>query len=112
MLLNIGLIRGEGEAIPPEAALYAVRLLGRVEPIRWAVHRSDTEPTLIVDVPPMPRLSISAIARWLGQDAIAVSYGGASGDLIGPNAEAWGAFDPTFFLNLDGSRLDTAREAA
>ncbi len=56
--------------------------------------------------------TIYDLALLLNQDAIAVylpDFG--HGALIGPRAEAWGNFNPEFFLLPDGSRL-SARQAA
>ena len=49
--------------------------------------------------------SIYALAVNLRQDCIAVYHGGGRGELIGPNAEKWGAFNPAYFLNRSGKSL-------
>ena len=48
--------------------------------------------------------SIYALAVNLRQDCIASWHDGL-GNLIGPNSEKWGAFNPAFFLSLAGKPL-------
>lgn len=108
--LNIGLNSSKG-AIKPAKALLAVQLNNLVV-VNSAVHTSDTEPTLVVQVETLhknPRWFLTSIERLaveLHQDCIAVyrpELGG--GALIGPKAAEWGAFDPKQFIQLDGTRL-------
>lgn len=74
---------------------------------------SDTEPTFAARVTYLHdgqsfMSALHRVARDLGQDAIAVwSPYRQRGALFGPNAKAWGPFDATRFLLLDGSRLST-----
>ena len=101
--LNVGLASPSG-LIPVERALAALRVVAGWSPRRWALAQSDTEPTLIAEGPTLGASQAYAVADALKQDAIAV-WDGREGDLIGPAAAAWGEFDPSFFLTLDGSRL-------
>ena len=70
---------------------------------------SDTEPTLVVlahDDAPGQDNRIDQLSRALRQDCIAVYYPeDKSGAVIGPNAAAWGEFNPKFFFTLSGQRL-------
>ena len=103
--LNIGLAVNGGGSIAPEQALAAIRVIGGEHPVRWAVKHSDTEPTLIAETRrPLNTAAAYEVAKFLKQDAIA-QWDGRDGELVGPNAAAWGTFNPAFFLTLDGSRL-------
>lgn len=105
--INIGLARRGGALLRVEQALAALRTIGGIVPDRWAVRPSDTEPTLVAETRrPLYASAAYEVAKALGQDAIA-QWDGAEGQLYGPNAQAWGLFNPAFFLTLDGSRLDT-----
>lgn len=74
---------------------------------------SDTELTCIACVSVNPDLRfdnlenrIHALARLLGQECIAAWVPFSQrGFLIGPNAKAWGEFNPAFFILPDGTRL-------
>lgn len=70
--------------------------------------RSNTEETVVV------KLSVSSgaenrirqelfeLAVWLEQDCIAVyNATGWSGELVGPNAAAWGEFNPDYFIRFN-----------
>lgn len=104
-LVNIGLHANGGGKVRPSEALAALRAVGGAQPIRAEIQHSDTEPTLVVEIArPLYASSAFAVADALRQDAIA-QWDGRDGQLYGPNASAWGAFNPAFFLNLDGSRL-------
>jgi len=126
-LFNVGLIEsatiGNAGAIPAFKALSAVRraldfVLPDAAIVGHRLHQSDTEPTLVVEVDTdIPRLgAVSAAADLLAvelkQEAIAVaplSADGVSwGVLRGPMAERWGAFNPAYFLLLDGKRAAPA----
>ena len=124
-LLNIGLLEStlisDGRSIPAEVALETVRRTvsamfyfgGHVT--AHAVHDSDSEPTLIVEVTTTDpfhnrvRMLADALCSQLRQEAIAIAELNADGcikwgDLRGPMADRWGSFNPEFFLLLDGSR--------
>jgi hypothetical protein len=104
-LVNIGLAGRNGQRIAPRIALATLAVIAGVAPIAATVQQSDSEPTLVAELrQPLTATAAYAVAQHLGQDAIAV-FDGRDGSLIGPNAAAWGPFDPSFFLNLDGSRL-------
>lgn len=104
-VLNIGL---NSATMSQDATLSVARTLLGQRARRTAVHTSDTEPTLVVelygDITPG---AVYSLASVLGQEAIA--YYNAEigfGLLIGPQAEKWGAFDPTQFLTFSGERLE------
>jgi hypothetical protein len=104
-LINIGLACHNGGKVNPEHALAVLRTVGGVSPLRSAVRVSDTEPTLVVEARGAPTATAAyEVSKRLHQDAIAV-FDGREGHLYGPNAAAWGDFNPAFFVNLDGSRL-------
>lgn len=72
------------------------------------VHESDTETTTVIRTPDWDSHAVYTLAQVLGQDCIACWHplrDGQPGELIGPNASAWGAFDPDFFLLPEGHRL-------
>lgn len=55
---------------------------------------------------------VDRIARELEQDCIALRYDGtALGELIGPRAKEWGAFDPAYFIGIEQA-ADATAEAA
>lgn len=113
--LNIGL-NVEGSDNTPEQraarADYALRFLGRdcitqnILGTRRA--QSATEDTLIVVLQVSSgaearlRDVINTLAGALLQDCIAVYNATSwSGELVGPNAAAWGEFNPDFFLRYE-----------
>lgn len=70
--------------------------------------RSDTEETVVATVNHPG--DVYACANWLAQrldqDCVAIlDNETGEGRLIGPKAAEWGAFDPTQFILLDGTRL-------
>lgn len=96
--INLGLRRGAaGAAIPKARALRALRKAG-VEVLRYRLAQG-TEPTLVALVRHAPSWRLMAVARELGQMAIAVCAHG-QGALIGPHAGEWGHFVPEFFVPL------------
>jgi hypothetical protein len=102
--VNIGLKVGETDSITPEEALAALKSNG-VTPLQSAVHVSDTEPTLVATLSrPLTDSEAYNVALDTRQQAIA-QFAGGEGQLHGPEAAAWGAFNPQFFLTLDGKRL-------
>jgi sugar phosphate isomerase/epimerase len=121
VILNIGLdgvpVNGEtytnGKRNPQDveqlmAALQAARSFG-FEVRDAALRLSASEPTAVLSCSTAMTAVAArahALAQHLNQDCIAV-YDPARqhGELIGPNAEKWGAFNPAFFLQLDGTRL-------
>lgn len=103
-LVNIGL-DAKGERLNPRNALAALAVIAGVAATDATIQQSDSEPTLVAELPvPLNATAAYEVARFLKQDAIAV-WDGRDGHLYGPNATAWGPFDPSFFLTLDGSRL-------
>ena len=108
--LNIGLEVANGDnsmkARSARAVVASVALAG------WATfdrrYYSDTEDTLVMvcHVPSEDTAlfneTIFALAQATQQDCIAVYYAtGWAGELIGPNAAAWGAFNPDFFIRYE-----------
>lgn len=109
--LNIGLAIGDNGAQNTVAhTLQALHAVGfTLEAMR--VVTSDTERTVVAQCPcpwgPGDLGVASALSRMsvlLGQDCIA-SHDGVRGALHGPQAAAWGPFNPEFFFNLDGNRM-------
>lgn len=108
-ILNIGMAREGMIDLQPIDVLQFLVNSGEARVHKFAVHQSDTETTLVVELDALPERRLFAIAKFLSQEAIAVldSFcGRLNGRLIGPNAQAWGKFDPKRFLQLDGSRLE------
>jgi hypothetical protein len=115
LILNIGLNVGTERKHTEEsvkAALSAAgltRFTGRRIP-DLAVFDSDTEPTVVVTIggslsEPFTK-AIHRVSVALEQEAIAVySPSTQTGAVVGPKAEAWGAFNPSFFIMPDGTRL-------
>jgi hypothetical protein len=113
-ILNIGLARNDGAPNNTVAqVLQGMQYTGLVY-CTGQLLQSDTEPTLVVEVENTSGEDVSytvgQLAEMLGQDCIAVCElpaGPGCGLLAGPNADAWGEFNPEFFLLLDGSRLSS-----
>lgn len=110
-LLNVGLHVNGRPALSSLQVLRALRWIG-VEPLRGAIHESDTEPTFVVEVDrPLHQAALDALANALQQEAVA-QWSDGHGRLAGPKAALWGPFDPAFFLTLDGKRLENRALAA
>jgi hypothetical protein len=125
--LNIGLLTSESSGKRPldvRHVLDVVASHGFTNLVtRHAVHASNTEPTLVVELVSRVDLDIvlHAVARlsdYLEQDCIALLVvaedGTTSGHLVGDRAEAWSPFSPAYFLTLDGRTLaeENARDAS
>lgn len=114
LILNIGRRVERTGAILPVDTVFAA-LKGQELTVLSSSHvDSDTEPTLVVEVASWADYGVDAaqadavyrVAIWLEQDCIAAhDAGSGTGLLIGPNAHAWGDFNPDFFIGLDGRRL-------
>lgn len=117
VLLNIGLARkGKGNLTIRE--VYHALAAQDISVMQSAVHQSNTEltfvcravlPVAVDDRHPFAAGDLSAVLRAAGrleQDCIAVwDPEVAEGTLVGPRAAAWGTFNPSFFLKLDGKAL-------
>jgi hypothetical protein len=97
-VVNIGLAVNDGSMLTVEEAVEALKAQG-VEVRTQEVRQSGTEPTLVARLSraltPNEAFEISKVLR---QDAIAIRTG-EIGALHGPAAEAWGPFNPDFFLD-------------
>ena len=68
----------------------------------------------------LARAVVFTVAERLQQDCIAVLYvgedgftgDGETGELIGPRAAEWGAFDPQYFVRFEAVADATEKEAA
>lgn len=115
-ILNIGLARSTHESVPRQPSGLAVGnvldvlIAAQLNPTAWRVADSATEATLIVRVQMNDddwfntttealQDALQDVCRLLDQDAIAGTVKGV-GFLTGPRAEAWGEFNPAFFLPL------------
>lgn len=109
--LNIGLAVEGHRDNEPDHVVGSVRTAfpGMLRGYRVAM--SDTERTLVLRLE-LDRESsehtydfagrIYKLACLWGQDCIAVKFAGIpSGDLIGPNAKAWGKYNPAFFIDYE-----------
>ena len=111
-ILNIGLDSKTRADLTVRGALDTLTFLGLV-PTRYDVHQSNTERTVVVTVHTAelpagvaPSVAIFKASEALGQECIAAYNPTArAGRLIGPQAAAWGAFNPEFFILPDGTRL-------
>lgn len=113
VILNVGLRNAaDTRDISVSEAIYRLRR-GDVGFLEAVVLQSDTERTLVIrGVTDSSLFGVRDCAVDLEQDCIAVwNITDQCGELIGPNAEAWGRFDPSRFFCLDGERLDSALEA-
>lgn len=105
--INIGLLTNTGLAISAtNAGRRLCEFLPQLVVGNLDVRESSTERTLIVEGT-IEHISfadlegaIYVLAGLLWQDAIAFRIDGKHGYLVGPNAEAWGDFDPAEFLTI------------
>lgn len=105
VVLNIGMVASsDGVTLRFGDIIADARMLGiRVHLAQ--VFPSDSEPTVVM-VAELPHDSAAHdLALVLDQDCIAVYDYANGGRLIGPRADAWGEFNPAFFILPDGSRL-------
>lgn len=112
VILNIGLESKTRNDLTVRGVLDTLLFLGLV-PVGYEIHQSDSERTVVatvhtnelpIDV--APSQAVFKAAEALGQEAIAAYIPARRvGRLIGPNAAAWGAFNPEFFIMPDGTRL-------
>lgn len=115
LVLNIGRRVDSTGAILPASSVYAALEALHLTVLSSVHVQSDTEPTLVVEVESWSdgigvdaaqAAMIGALAEDLGQDCIATwDPSEGRGLLLGPRADAWGSFDPSFFVGLDGHRL-------
>lgn len=108
--INVGLNIGDGQTkLDPVDVVAALRALG-VDVARSDVRQSATEPTLVADLSrALTPEEAYALSEQLQQDAIAQRTG-EEGGLFGPKAEAWGEFNPDFFLELDDNGRGSSSE--
>lgn len=110
-LINIGTDRSGQSAISPATVVAEINRRPGLSLWDYAVHESDTELTVVARVSHLGMFTdvnreFFRLARSLGQDCVAVLHEDTGlGALHGPNAAAWGDFNPEFFLQLDGTRL-------
>lgn len=105
VLVNVGLARPDGGQNTEAQVLASLKASG-ADVLEHAVHASDTEQTVVAKlVTPLTPEAAEALSRELGQEAI-VQIAPTGGALYGPEAAKWGAFNPKFFLTLDGKRLN------
>jgi len=132
--LNVGLhVSVTGEYIKPSLALAVVESILTPVIIKSRVQQSSTEPTLIAKVKmegygltlASVHAAIYKVAAMLGQDCIAVldcdpvehaprydRSHNLKGWLIGPRAEAWGEFNPEYFILFDQAQKQGASHYA
>jgi hypothetical protein len=103
ILLNIGLNTNNGTIDGIDA--FAAVDVDMTTALDIAVHQSNTEPTAVIRIAKaLTKAQIETLCEKLGQEAIA-QHDGETGVLYGPQAEKWGAFNPEFFLMMDGTTL-------
>lgn len=115
IILNVGLLQRDQRT--PIADHHALRLVedeAAITVLDAGTRHVDAEPTLVIECSfntavESIQTACDRIARELGQDCLAVWFPArCRGRLIGPGAVAWGAFNPEFFILLDGTRLSAA----
>ena len=105
LILNIGLRRSDnGDLLSYLLVEQSLRDTG-LDVRDFKLFQSDSEPTAVVVIKDQD-LVCYEIALLFKQEAVAVynpQY--KIGVLEGPKADAWGPFNPQFFLMPDGRRL-------
>lgn len=113
LILNIGLRRSDnGELLNYLSVEQSLRDTG-LDVRDFKLFQSDSEPTAVVVVKigatgrtGVGRTVENNVAPPLKQEAIAVYVPDLKyGMLLGPKANAWGSFNPQYFLMPDGRRL-------
>ena len=107
-VVNIGLDIPGGGRLAPEEALAALQRFG-IKPVRATLAQSDTEPTLVVELPrSLAPDEAHQVSAMLQQEAIAQVDELGRGDLYGPGADKWRPFSGDYFIDGDGRRLTQA----
>lgn len=112
-LVNIGLITSADTGKRPVCVMQALAVLAPFGIVETAVHASDTEPTLVALVREAPNaVGLEYMSAALQQDCVAsFDFIDGEGLLAGPKADAWGPFNPAYFLTLSGDRMAQAAAA-
>ena len=99
LTLNIGLDRNDGGKNKLHRTILVVS--NRFNIIDSKLAQSATEETLVLLVEFTPHFVelLHEICGLLKQDCIACVYPNGA-ELIGPNAQKWGKFNPDFFINF------------
>lgn len=117
VLLNVGLRIGIGDHI--NSVHHTLGTIERIVGFPWAYayvpgQYDGGEPTVVAalrrdrdfGVSPEMIRAVSLASSLLGQECIALwDPSEGRGQLIGPDADKWGAFDPARFFSLDGRTL-------
>lgn len=122
IILNIGRAVPATGAILPASAVYAALEARGLEVLSSVHMQSDSEPTIVAEVESWTdglgfdaaqARAIADLSADLGQDCIAAyDLSEGRGLLLGPRADAWGDFNPAFFILPDGHRLSTEEQPA
>jgi len=82
----------------------ALEQLGEILSINQ--HQSDSEPTIVAVIDSVGDIAsaVEQLCVTLQQDAIPYVQEG-HGNMVGPKAEAWGPFNPEYYITPDGTRL-------
>ena len=110
-LINIGLDRTGDTTLSPATVVAEINRRPGLSLWEHTVHESDTELTVVARVSHLGMFTdinreFFRLSRELGRDCVAVLHEDTGlGALHGPDASAWGDFNPEFFLQLDGTRL-------
>lgn len=112
--INVGLGRSNkfrGRPPTKQEVVAAVKSTGR-RPGKVSVVRSDTEPTVVMDVsPPLRAEEAGPLSSLLRQEGIAQHLGDGKGGLYGPYAADWGDFNTQFYRTHSGERLSDVLSA-
>lgn len=108
--INIGLAIGDRlDAITEARALEALLAHTGDNPITYTVTQSTTERTLVAVLEEAATDgALWALCADLEQDCIAQQVEGQPGQLVGPRAEAWGPFNPDYFISWADARVGGA----
>lgn len=111
--VNIGL--HVGDPTTPEGRAAGGRVLSKNEAVRalkangadvgkTSVVQSGTEPTLVADLNngKLDNVKANTVAEKLGQQAIVQRDASGAGSMHGPQAAAWGEYNPEYFRMHDG----------
>lgn len=112
--LNVGLKGNDGSVVRAFDVYAALAAYGYIVDRAVFLARSpEEEDTLVIETQNAVSVAtLLSLCRSFKQDCVAVlveyPFGHKEGCLVGPKAHEWGAFNPAFFVMIDGRRLSEA----
>lgn len=103
-MMNIGMNVNGGKSLTASEIKNAIKESG-AKILKSSIKKSGTEPTFIVKLSkPLDANQMNKLAEVLKQEAIPQLSNGI-GNMYGPKAAKWGAFNPYYFMNFNGKSI-------